>query len=82
MARKWSNRNLPGALHYVTGNCSNRFPVFTSLHAARLFSPSSRYSIKTITGRASARFIRKGMKRWQWIITGGGQMIQRSCRKQ
>ncbi len=26
MARKWSNLNLPGALHYVTGNCINRFP--------------------------------------------------------
>ena len=29
MARKWSNLNLPGALHYVTGNCINRLPVFT-----------------------------------------------------
>jgi REP element-mobilizing transposase RayT len=28
MARKWSNLNLPGALHFVTGNCINR-PVFT-----------------------------------------------------
>ena len=28
MARKWSNRNLPGALHYVTGNCLNRSKVF------------------------------------------------------
>jgi putative transposase len=29
MARKWSNLNLPGALHYVTGNFLNRIPVFT-----------------------------------------------------
>lgn len=29
MARKWSNLNLPGALHFVTGNCVNRIPVFT-----------------------------------------------------
>ena len=29
MARKWSNLNLLGALHYVTGNCFNRLPVFT-----------------------------------------------------
>ena len=29
MARKWSNLNLPGALHYVTGNFLNRLPVFT-----------------------------------------------------
>ena len=29
MARKWSNVNLPGALHYVTGNFLNRVPVFT-----------------------------------------------------
>ena len=29
MARKWSNRNLPGALHYVTGCSINRIPLFT-----------------------------------------------------
>ncbi len=29
MARKWSNLNLPGALHYVTGNFLDRTPVFT-----------------------------------------------------
>ncbi len=29
MVRKWSNLNLPGALHFVTGNCINRLPVFT-----------------------------------------------------
>ena len=29
MARKWSNLNLPGALHYVTGNVLNRIPIFT-----------------------------------------------------
>jgi REP element-mobilizing transposase RayT len=28
MARKWSNQNLPGAFHYVTGNVRNRIPVF------------------------------------------------------
>jgi putative transposase len=28
MARKWSNLNIPGALHYVTGNFLNRLPVF------------------------------------------------------
>jgi hypothetical protein len=26
MARKWSNQNLPGALHYVTGNLLDRVP--------------------------------------------------------
>src|SRR5438874_11867174 len=29
MARKWSNLNLPGALHFVTGNFLERTPVFT-----------------------------------------------------
>ena len=29
MARKWSNLNLPRALHYFTGNFFNRLPVFT-----------------------------------------------------
>jgi putative transposase len=28
MVRKWSNQNLPGALHFVTGNFLNRIPVF------------------------------------------------------
>jgi len=28
MARKWSNQNLSGALHFVTGNFLNRVPVF------------------------------------------------------
>jgi putative transposase len=37
MARKWSNLNLPGALHYVTGNCINRLPVFTEPECCRAF---------------------------------------------
>ncbi len=28
MARKWSNQNLPGALHFITGNLINRIPIF------------------------------------------------------
>jgi putative transposase len=28
VARKWSNRNLPGALHFLTGNIAHRLPVF------------------------------------------------------
>jgi putative transposase len=28
MARKWSNQNLSGALHHVTGNVRDRIPVF------------------------------------------------------
>jgi len=28
MAKKWSNVNLPGALHYVTGNVLHRIPIF------------------------------------------------------
>jgi REP element-mobilizing transposase RayT len=37
MARKWSNLNLPGALHFVTGNCINRFPVFIEPQCCRAF---------------------------------------------
>jgi len=37
MARKWSNLNLPGALHYVTGNCTNRLPLFTERACCRAF---------------------------------------------
>ena len=29
MTQKWSNLNLPGALHYVTGNCINRLPLLS-----------------------------------------------------
>ena len=29
MARKWTNLNIPGALHYVTGIFDGRQPVFT-----------------------------------------------------
>src|SRR5216683_6902768 len=29
MARKWSNLNLPGALHFITGNFLDRATVFT-----------------------------------------------------
>ena len=28
MTKKWSNLNVPGALHYVTGNVLQRIPVF------------------------------------------------------
>ena len=28
MALKWSNRNLPGALHFLTGNIVHRLPIF------------------------------------------------------
>src|SRR5262245_30954649 len=28
MGKKWTNRNLPGALHYVTASCHHRAPVF------------------------------------------------------
>ena len=35
MARKWSN--LPGALHYVTGNFLDRTPVFTDIDCCNVF---------------------------------------------
>lgn len=28
MAKKWTNHNLPGVLHYVTGNVDKRRPIF------------------------------------------------------
>ncbi|HEU4478521.1 MAG TPA: transposase [Pyrinomonadaceae bacterium] len=37
MARKWSNLNLPGALHYVTGNFLDRTPVFTDPSCCKAF---------------------------------------------
>jgi len=37
MARKWSNRNLPGALHFVTGNVVNRRAIFTQPQCSQEF---------------------------------------------
>jgi hypothetical protein len=37
MARKWSNLNLPGALHFVTGNFLNRNPVFSNPACCQVF---------------------------------------------
>ena len=37
MARKWSNSNLPGAKHFVTGNFLNRQQVFTDPQCCRVF---------------------------------------------
>ncbi|MBA3243391.1 MAG: transposase [Acidobacteria bacterium] len=37
MARKWSNQNLPGALHFVTGSLHRRAPVFTQEVCCRAF---------------------------------------------
>ena len=37
MAKKWSNKNLPGALHFVTGNVLNRRNIFRSPHLCRAF---------------------------------------------
>ncbi len=37
MARKWSNRNLPGALHYLTGNITRRLTVFEQAACCEAF---------------------------------------------
>ena len=37
MTRKWSNLNIAGALHYVTGNFLNRKPVFTDPSCCEAF---------------------------------------------
>jgi len=37
MARKWSNLNLPGALHYLTGNCFHRMRIFTDAACCEAF---------------------------------------------
>jgi REP element-mobilizing transposase RayT len=37
MTQKWSNLNLPGALHFVTGNCHNRLPLFTEQACCEVF---------------------------------------------
>jgi REP element-mobilizing transposase RayT len=37
MARKWSNQNLPGALHFVSGNFLDRLPVFSQQSCCKSF---------------------------------------------
>jgi putative transposase len=37
VARKWSNRNLPGALHYLTGNVARRLPIFEQVVCCEAF---------------------------------------------
>jgi REP element-mobilizing transposase RayT len=37
MAKKWTNENLPGALHFVTGNVNKRRPIFRSRQFAMAF---------------------------------------------
>lgn len=37
MARKWSNQNLPGALHFVTGNVVDRIPIFKRVDCSQSF---------------------------------------------
>jgi REP-associated tyrosine transposase len=37
VAKKWSNLNLPGALHFVTGNVINRVRIFTEPGSCRGF---------------------------------------------
>lgn len=37
MAKKWSNGDLPGALHFVTGNVQNRRPIFKNDFACEIF---------------------------------------------
>jgi REP element-mobilizing transposase RayT len=37
MARKWSNQNLPGALHFATGNVINRIRIFQQDKCCKAF---------------------------------------------
>jgi len=37
MTKKWSNLNLPGALHYVTGNVLHRIPIFEQEKCCKAF---------------------------------------------
>ena len=37
VARKWSNLNLPGALHFVTGNFIDRIPFFAQDSCCQVF---------------------------------------------
>jgi REP element-mobilizing transposase RayT len=53
MGRKWSNLNLPGALHFVSGNCINRLPVFTEPECCKVFLEQ----LKTLSQEWPAKLI-------------------------
>ncbi|PYS68414.1 MAG: hypothetical protein DMF69_20285 [Acidobacteria bacterium] len=53
MARKWTNLNLPGALHLVTGNCINRLPVFTEPACCQAFLEQ----LKTLNEKWPAKLV-------------------------
>jgi len=40
MTKKWSNLNLPGALHFVTGNVLHRIPIFLQDRCCQVFLES------------------------------------------
>src|SRR5262245_31784134 len=37
MTRKWSNENLPGALHFITANIIDRIPIFSDAECCLAF---------------------------------------------
>ncbi len=37
MSQKWSNKNLPGAMHFITGNVLNRKPIFKTEQNCKAF---------------------------------------------
>gem|GEM_PF-237581 len=37
MTKKWSNQNLPGALHFLTGNVLHRIPIFRQEARCKVF---------------------------------------------
>jgi hypothetical protein len=37
MTKKWTNLNLPGALHFVTGNVRHRIPIFNQEKCCEAF---------------------------------------------
>ena len=57
MARKWSNLNLPGALHYVTGNFLDRAPVFTDPECCKLFLDELQTLNRNWPGKLIANYI-------------------------
>ncbi len=73
----------PRSSRIVTQLC--RRQQVPSLYRACMLQGFSRRAqdtqLRLLLVELSARFICKGMRRWQWIMIGGGEMIQRSCRK-
>ena len=80
MARKWSNANLPGALHFLTGNLVHRTPAFMQEASCLAFLEVCGSLVNDWPSKLIAYVLMPDHV--HLIVNGGGMMIQKSFRGQ